>query len=205
MKDMHDETEVLALQEVKVAHDRWRNNRTLFPELTMDLAKKLRDMKDAHASDRAFSAALKAGGLGEDKLNAHDRRCLIKMADPDYEEVARELLAKTDRWSPQHIWLEEIEPELIARGIIKPKESKATKADASSEMQTTDDDNEPESPNDQRDAIDAIEFLGRTWSTMPDFEALKAALQDQETRERLANVDALAALVDIAELLQEAA
>jgi hypothetical protein len=88
----------------------WRDN-------TMKLAKALLAGRELHQNDNnAFGSWLDATGLGEDLISHIDRAALISMAE--HAEIAERVLAITTRRSWQHIWREEIAPEVEAKGVI---------------------------------------------------------------------------------------
>jgi hypothetical protein len=105
-----------AMREFTEAFDSWKQCRETFPERTLTLAFKLQKLRDTHRSNKAFGAALEAAGYGNERLSHQDRAALLAMVStkkrPDMIEITREVLNKTERWSPQHIYAMEIKPLL---------------------------------------------------------------------------------------------
>jgi hypothetical protein len=85
--------------------------------------------------DRAFGAALTLSGL--DKISKDDRAALLDMAR--YPDIAKAVLATTERTSWRNIWRKEIKPQVDR--IAKEKEEDDAKKDAdANDRGGTDDD-----------------------------------------------------------------
>jgi hypothetical protein len=194
--DIDETAQTTALEEVKEAHDRWRKNRRLFPKLTMTLALKLRALRDAHPSNVAFSTALESVGLGENELKEKDRAALLNMALPANVEISRKVLAKTDRWSPQHIWRQEISP-------LVNKDKPEAESRSAHVSETTEPEREPVEPIEadkaapvtaalaSLSAIIAMDHNSPTFASEVDPAAYVAALSIEEQDELLQHVQAV--------------
>jgi hypothetical protein len=92
----------------------WNKADKTWATTTLDLAVKLKAARDWVGDDDTAFGQILEGNEWEDRngkplVSRHDRAALIKMGE--FPEIAREVLATTDRRSPQYIWSHEIKPK----------------------------------------------------------------------------------------------
>ena len=198
-KDSNEFDQSSALQACRDALNAWRDNRKAFPELTMDLALKLAALRHSHVSNTAFSEALTKAGI---VINAQDRAALLKMAE--HEPLARKVLAETNRWSPQHIWEQEIKPLLPKPDGAEAEPVLGDAGDTVSEPVAGDgavlSGFDPAFA--QYDPASVLLMFGHTFNDLAAWARFIDGLDDA-TRAELAAVDASDALRSIADLLDQ--